>query len=58
LLQDRLVKALRLAKINDLENANRFLEEPIYGSSTGGLRARRPARWTRTKTGPGTWTKS
>src|SRR5689334_428508 len=26
-LQDRLVKALRLAKINDLENANRFLEE-------------------------------
>jgi hypothetical protein len=26
-LQDRLVKALRLAKINDLESANRFLEE-------------------------------
>lgn len=26
-LQDRLVKALRLAKINDLETANRFLEE-------------------------------
>ena len=25
-LQDRLVKALRLAKINDLENANRFLD--------------------------------
>jgi transposase len=26
-LQDRLVKALRLAKINDLESANRFLDE-------------------------------
>ena len=26
-LQDRLVKALRLAKINDLESANRFLEK-------------------------------
>ena len=26
-LQDRLVKALRLAKINDLESANRFLEQ-------------------------------
>ncbi len=26
-LQDRLVKALRLARINDLESANRFLEE-------------------------------
>jgi transposase len=26
-LQDRLVKALRLAEINDLESANRFLEE-------------------------------
>lgn len=26
-LQDRLVKALRLAQINDLESANRFLEE-------------------------------
>ena len=30
-LQDRLVKALRLAKINDLENANRFLEETFLG---------------------------
>jgi hypothetical protein len=27
LLQDRLVKALRLAKINDLESANRFLDQ-------------------------------
>src|ERR1039457_7662899 len=26
-LQDRLVKALRLAQINDLESANRFLDE-------------------------------
>ncbi len=30
-LQDRLVKALRLAKINDLESANRFLEETYLG---------------------------
>jgi transposase-like protein len=30
-LQDRLVKALRLAKINDLESANRFLEETFLG---------------------------
>ena len=30
-LQDRLVKALRLARINDLESANRFLEETYLG---------------------------
>jgi hypothetical protein len=30
-LQDRLVKALRLAGINDLEKANRFLEETFLG---------------------------
>ena len=30
-LQDRLVKALRLAKINDLQSANRFLEETFLG---------------------------
>jgi transposase len=30
-LQDRLVKALRLAGINDLEGANRFLEETYLG---------------------------
>jgi transposase len=29
-LQDRLVKALRLARINDLESANRFLEEKYH----------------------------
>jgi hypothetical protein len=28
-LQDRLVKALRLARISDLESANRFLEKPF-----------------------------
>jgi hypothetical protein len=30
-LQDRLVKALRLAGISDLESANRFLEETYLG---------------------------
>lgn len=30
-LQDRLVKALRLAKIDDLEGANRFIEETYEG---------------------------
>src|SRR5271169_6513620 len=30
-LQDRLVKALRLARINDVESANRFLEETFLG---------------------------
>jgi len=30
-LQDRLVKALRLAGINDLESANRFLDETFLG---------------------------
>jgi transposase len=30
-LQDRLVKALRLAQVSDLESANRFLEETFLG---------------------------
>ena len=35
-LQDRLVKEMRLAGINDLESANRFLDGDISaGSSTG-----------------------
>ena len=29
-LQDRLVKALRLAGISDMESANRFLEEEVF----------------------------
>ena len=46
-LQDRLVKEMRLAGINDLESANQFLDEKYCGRSTGSLRGRRPARWTR-----------
>jgi hypothetical protein len=41
-LQDRLVKALRLAKINDLASANRFLEE-TYLREFNRRFARKPA---------------
>ena len=56
-LQDRLVKALRLAGISDLESANRFLEETFWGSSTGGLGEWPPVPWTRIGACPETWTK-
>ena len=57
-LQDRLVKALRLAGISDLESANRFLDGDVFcRRSTGSLRGRRPARWTCIGPCRGTWTK-
>ena len=40
-LQDRLVKALRRAKISDLRPANRFLQEKFLRRSIGDLRRRR-----------------
>ena len=44
--QDRLVKALRLAKINDLESANRFLDE-TYLKEFNRRFARPAASWLR-----------
>jgi hypothetical protein len=56
-LQDRLVKALRLAGINDLESPNRFLDETFLRDFNR-LFERVPAvRWTRIGACPGTWTR-
>ncbi len=57
-LQDRLVKALRLAGISDLESANRFLDETyLAGVQPAVWAGGGQSGWTRIGPCRGTWTK-
>jgi len=56
-LQDRLVKALRLAGISDLKAPTGSWKKRSWGSSTGGLCECQPARWMHIGASIETWTK-